>query len=764
MVYAVTVELPTVVQPFANDVTRCTDKYVLVEEFRGGASGSVWKAWDRELGRWAVLKFPAAHAASELERLQREAHLAAKLSHPNIARIYDVRLERGNAYIVMEFIDGEALDRAPLRLADALAAVRDAALAIQYAHEQGVIHRDLKPANLMHENGGRLVVLDFGIARSIAGPKEFTATGGVLGTPAYMSPEQVQGRVSPRSDIYSLGATLYRLVAGRLAFEGEDVLDVLLRIARVDFPPPRSVNPKLHPDVEAVIMRAMEHSPERRYGTAREMAEDLSRLIAVEPVLAPRFTRFRRMRRVVARHRALSVLTALVVVVALAGGIAATVITFRKNRELAAERLRSVEEEARRLREQVRAQPVLDDARTELEQADRMLYAQEFEAARYRETLRHVRDFARDAIAIKGDFAEAYFVLGSALQYLGDGAAADAAFAKAAELAPTYLEARFARGFLHLQRYLDGRRPSLRYGPGSMAVDAAPAETTELRAEREIFRGEFEAVMFYSHRPEPALFAHATLAMADQDFATARRAFAEFLALRPHDADALYLAGMCDLYVGEVTGGTKRLEAAAKLRPWHMPTLMNLGICRMAAGRADDAIVLYDKVVSAAPENGWVFNSRGTAHAMIAMREGRDSEHWEACFRDFAEALRLEPASVNAHMHRAMAYALYGRMDESLVDIDAAIAIAGPTASLLWLRGSTLTRLARWQEAMADLDGVLKEQPNNEDALAGRGICRLRLNQPREALADFERCVQLVPAMKKQVQPYVDEARRKLDQ
>ncbi len=755
-------EFPPEVQALANDVTHCVDKYVLVEEFRGGASGSVWKAWDRELGRWVVLKFPAAHAASEIERLHREAHLAAKLAHRNIARIYDVRLERGNTYIVMEFIDGDSLDRASLSLPEMLAAVRDAAIAIHYAHEQGVLHRDIKPANLMRDRSGHLVVLDFGIARTIQGPKEFTATGGVLGTPAFMSPEQVQGRVSPRSDIYSLGATLYTLVTGRPPFDGTDALDVLLRIARVDFPPPRAVNAKLHPDIEAVIMRAMERSPDRRYATARELADDLSRLIALEPVLAPPFTRLQRVRRVVVRHLALSVLAALVVLVALVGGIATTVITLRKNRELAAERLRSVEDEARRLRDRLRAQPVLDDARTELEQAERMLYARDLDHALFQQGLRRARDFAREALLLRPDFPEAYCILGHALNQLGQGAEADAAFARAGELAPTYLEARLARGLLHLHRYLDGRRPTVLYATGDMAVEPAPPESDAMRAERELFRREFEAVIAHSRRDEPGIFAHAALAMAAQDFETARRHFAEYVARLPGDADGFYLAGMCAIYAGDAANGAKLLEQSAAVRPWHVPTMVNLAICRMAQSRPADAIALDTRILSVMPGSTSALNNRGTAHAAIAMQEGESSPHWEQSLSDFTEALRLEPGLKEARIHRAMAFRLCNRLEESLADLNIAIATA-PTVNARLQRGIVLTRLRRWTEAIADLDVVVRDQPKNDEAFALRGISRMNLELFSDAVADFDRCLQIAPGSKGRIQPLIDQCRRGMD-
>jgi serine/threonine-protein kinase len=220
-------ELPAEVAAAAGDPANIFGKYVRVSKLGEGGIGEVWKAWDRDLRRWVAVKVLKYEAASELARFQREAQMVAKLTHPNIAAIYDVGEHAGRAYIAMQLIPGKNLSVFPsgdIRLLAYL--VRDAAFAVHHAHEAGVIHRDLKPSNLMIEGDPgatptsrtpsgrsrgpsvRVYVLDFGLAKEVHFDSKLSVSGLVGGTPPYMSPEQARGekeKVGPPSDVTRWG-------------------------------------------------------------------------------------------------------------------------------------------------------------------------------------------------------------------------------------------------------------------------------------------------------------------------------------------------------------------------------------------------------------------------------------------------------------------------------------------------------------------------------------------------------------------------------
>ncbi len=251
-----------------------------------GGMGAVWRAWDTNLRRWVAMKFVSASQ----RHLLKEARLGAKLNHPNIVPVYDVVGEDSpEPYLVMKFIEGGTLhdligEITPDRAAELMMQV---AHAVQYAHERGVIHRDIKPKNILIEADGRPVVSDFGLARDlqvVSGGK----TGFVVGTPAYMAPEQVvEGAppAGPAADIYGLGATLYHVLTGRPPYECATPEETLEKVRDMPPPAPRAVNPDIPPNLERIVLRAMERSVSKRYATAAEFATDLDRFLRREPIL-----------------------------------------------------------------------------------------------------------------------------------------------------------------------------------------------------------------------------------------------------------------------------------------------------------------------------------------------------------------------------------------------------------------------------------------------------------------------------------------------
>ncbi|HEV3028906.1 MAG TPA: serine/threonine-protein kinase, partial [Planctomycetota bacterium] len=266
-------------------------KFALQQELGRGGFGVVYKAFQADLQRVVALKFLHTDSQESTERFMREARIAANLSHPNITAIYEVGQHDGKPYITMQFVDGITTNKATFSIREAVAVVRDAAMAVDYAHARDVIHRDIKPHNIMitQERSGtstsdmarRTFVMDFGLARSANKGGTLTTEGQVMGTPAFMSPEQAEGRTcDTRSDVYSLGATLYSLAAKRPPFEAPTPLQILMQVTQQDPPLPSQINPEIDKGLEAVIMKAMAKDPAQRYPSASRFAQDLTSWLA----------------------------------------------------------------------------------------------------------------------------------------------------------------------------------------------------------------------------------------------------------------------------------------------------------------------------------------------------------------------------------------------------------------------------------------------------------------------------------------------------
>jgi serine/threonine protein kinase len=379
----------------AADVGELGDFRLLREVGRGGM-GVVYEAEQLSLRRRVALKvlpFAAALDPRQLQRFKNEALAAAHLRHENIVPVYMVGEERGVHYYAMQFVEGRSLAHliAELRVQTAAcpkqsanghpegaigltppAAVlsterssgsrryydwvarqgRQAALALEHAHAVGVVHRDVKPANLLLDPRGQLWVTDFGLAH-MAGATGLTVTGEMLGTLRYASPEQVlarQGVVDHRSDVYSLGATLYELLTLRPVFEGRDRNELLRQIADAEPRPPRSLHPSVPRELETVVLKALRKEPAERYPTARALADDLQRFLDDRPVLARRPTAAERLRKLVRRHPAL-VGAGVVVLVVLSAGSSLSALLLRGEQERTRAEQRNAEEAYRRERQ-----------------------------------------------------------------------------------------------------------------------------------------------------------------------------------------------------------------------------------------------------------------------------------------------------------------------------------------------------------------------------------------------------------------------------
>ena len=255
-------------------------RYTLIGKLGSGGMADVWLASDDMLGRKVALKFLHERFAQDqqfVERFRREAQAAAGLQHPNVVGVYDRGDTDGRHWIAMEYVEGAMLKdliARGLTVGEAVEIIRQVLAGAKFAHARGIVHRDLKPQNVMVDNDGRARVTDFGIAR--AGVSEITATGSVLGTAQYLSPEQAQGLdVTPASDIYSVGVMLYESLTGRVPFDADSPVAVALKQVSEQPRAPSELNPAVPPALDAIVLRALAKEPQNRFADADEFLRAL---------------------------------------------------------------------------------------------------------------------------------------------------------------------------------------------------------------------------------------------------------------------------------------------------------------------------------------------------------------------------------------------------------------------------------------------------------------------------------------------------------
>ncbi len=332
----------------AEDVTVSFGDYSLIRKIASGGMGAVHLARQNSLHRTVALKtILAGQLVSEehIQRFHQEAELAAQLDHPGIVPVYEVGEIAGQHYFSMAYVEGGTLaDRVkdrPLPCREAAELVRQVALALGYAHQQGVIHRDLKPSNVLLDRDGHPKIADFGVAKLVSGISQLTLTGQVLGTPSFMAPEQAAGKtdeIGPLADLYSIGALLYCLITGRPPFQAATPVETLRQVMEQEPVSPRQLNAAVGQDLETICLKCLQKEPGKRYESAESLAEDLGRYLAGEPIRARPVGNIERLWRWCTRNKLAAVLLGGLVLSFVVGFMAVSFFAIRARREAASAR------------------------------------------------------------------------------------------------------------------------------------------------------------------------------------------------------------------------------------------------------------------------------------------------------------------------------------------------------------------------------------------------------------------------------------------
>jgi WD40 repeat protein/tRNA A-37 threonylcarbamoyl transferase component Bud32 len=375
--------------------------YELLEEIARGGMGIVYKARQASLNRIVAVKMIlAGQFASEIEvqRFYAEARAAANLQHPNIVAIHEVGQHENQHYFSMDYIEGKSLAQivreSPLPAEQAAGYLKTIAEAIEFAHHHGTLHRDLKPSNVLIDRFDQPQITDFGLAKRIMGTAQITATGPIMGTPSYMPPEQAgahDGKVSPASDVYSLGALLYDLLTGRPPFLGENLVVTLNQLLNNEPVSPRLLSPKVSRDLETICLKCLQKDPHKRYPAAAALADDLGRFLRHEPITARPVSQWGRGWRWCKRNPTVSSLSAAIAVLLLVSAIGGSVLAIgERNAREVADRNAELESQAARRAELASAEAdrrrlEADSQRNRAESATResehRLYASQIAAA-----------------------------------------------------------------------------------------------------------------------------------------------------------------------------------------------------------------------------------------------------------------------------------------------------------------------------------------------------------------------------------------------
>ncbi|MBI2898877.1 MAG: protein kinase [Planctomycetes bacterium] len=747
-------------------------RYRIVKELGRGGMGAVYQAWDPQLQRSVAIKRVLGIGGPErMARFQREARAAARLRHPHIVAIHEVGEEEGEAYFTMDFVDGmtlaDLLKRRPKRLREEVAILAKVADAVAAAHREGIVHRDLKPANILLDAKEEPYVSDFGLAKEIDAEEtgRLTMSGQLLGTPAYMSPEQSRGEaVTPATDVWALGAMLYETMLGRLPFEASSVGGVLSKVQTQEPAWPGKSASGLPRDLRTICLKCLEKEPERRYGDAGELAEDLERWLHGEPIRAHPPSVTYRVRKFVARRKgaAVAAVAALISVLAVGAwawrtasdrarrvrdGLAegarreqagepgnardayAGVLVLDGENGAAGEGFRRTDAEVKRraaAREEAKAK-----AERERDDADRRRKSSEVyqQAARELHALRlrsyradwvmAERDFGefqalvsrcREEMKRTGDSGDGWWVVGRAWHLLGNWPLAEEAYDAGLRTEPDHGSCLLFKARLLIDRGIYGRFLMIEEPEWFRSSQRKLEEAHQLLA-RKTGSGQVPGI--------------------EIDLA---RGYGKVV--RGESARE-YCAEMLEKWKG--TDFREEFYLIRGLSHW--------------SGMVEDATA----ALAIRPAFGDAYLWRAVGR-MVAKKD------LEGAIADCAEAVRINPRCTGAHFISGLARQRKGDLDGAISDYTRALGIARH-AGTFFNRGLARLGKGEYDGAIADYGEVIEIDPLNADAFAYRGTARERKGDLDGAAKDWERGLEVAPAnwpQRRDVEARLGAAREKL--
>jgi serine/threonine-protein kinase len=749
-------------------------RYEIRERVGEGATAVVFRAWDRELKRSVALKVLRGRAALSpvmRERFHREAQASAGLDHPNVVRVHDAGEHDGDLYLVLEFVSGRPLSQRMAERAlperDAVALLEKVARGMAAAHANGIVHRDLKPGNILVTDSGEPKVGDFGLAYLVDSDARLTRTGSSLGTPLYMSPEQVEGRareITPRTDVYALGALLYEMLTGRPPVVGETAAEIFRKILDEEPERPRTLRPGIPKDLENIALKALQKNPAARYASAGEVADELTRYLRGEPVLARTQPVWARVWRRASRTRAVWIPAAAAVVLLAVMGvdklqrnirISESLITasgleaegsIQKARELY---LQLVGQDARNPEarrgvertEQVvkRVQSLLESARPGLERAESALYSPDASMAAFADGVRQAQGPIEEALRLASDYALAHHRSGELWEIQGYYDKAEASWRKARQVDATFAPAHFRLGRILVWR---AYQASLSY-----AGDDIEDRQTEARRRAEEASSEIEAARKESagfDREVQADVAAAMLAFLRKEgekVSEICRAAIERHGNRRGGEELWWLQGM----VAKTRPEKQRcFNQAILLRPQFPLALYSRALMHSSYGAEDEAIRDYDRVIELCPTFAEAYVNRGSQHfrkknaaaaiadfeTLIRMGQrlgaaynGRGRCRYELLgdvgggLADLSEAIRINPGHYLPYQARAALYLNRGDLEQAIADSTRSYELQADLQSLA-LRCRARFGKGDLAGALEDGRAYLKSAPKEHPAYA----------------------------------------------
>ena len=729
--------------------------YKIYSELGRGAMGVVYKAKQKGLNRLVALKMMLAggHAGAEqLARFHAEAKAVARLQNPNIVQIYDVGEHEGLPYFSLEFVDGGTLHdllggkTQPPR--DAARMIETLARAMECAHQLGIIHRDLKPANVLVTVNGILKISDFGLAKRLEGEDAGqTRSGTLMGTPSYMSPEQARGdirEIGPPADQYALGAMLYEMLTGRPPFQGASILDTLEQVRTHEPVPPSRLQPTVPRDLETICLRCLQKEIHKRYTTTADLAEDLRRFQAGEPILARPVGKIERAWRWCKRNPKVAGLYAAVAVLVATVGVVlfAMAAHAAQERETIAEASKSAQHRLDEATKSIKAGHY-HQARDLLRTSDSLI---ETNAALAEE--RAALHRLRDQVDLYAEFKQ----LSDRARYYNLVTHKDAQ-ATCRKLLALYdqIEQKIGRASCGMPP-LDASRQQLLQEEYFEAFLIAAQVEWGSSAEAAV-RQKAIALLDRAEKLYPAWILYSRRGFFLEQLGDTKRAQGDLersRTMRPTSPLDRFWYGMLLHREGDSLKNKDAARAKEKfrqaiqeyagllrLRPDHFWAYFDGAVCHFELGTLDEAVIGLTMCTQIRPEAAWPYITRGKIL--------RTQKQLTAAIEDFTRASESEPNNADIWFERGWAHRELGKFDLAVADFDQVLQVNPQFTGAYLPRAEAHRALKNFEKARADYDRAKQVDAKNPAIYFGHGEASLRLQDFAAAHRDWKEAGKLLP-------------------
>ena len=721
------------------------ERYAIEAKLGQGGMAAVYLAVDQSLGRKVALKVITSRDKESLERFQREAQAIAKLRHPHIVQVYDVGVFGSQHYFTMEYIEGVSLEQmiesSPKPGIQNIAHIMmQVAEALDYAHQQDIVHRDVKPSNILIDKKGTAYLTDFGIAKQLSGlDRKLTLTGNVIGTVEYMSPEQTTGKskdIDFRSDIFSLGTTLYHCITGRVPFEGGPVLDTISNIVNKDPKQPTTIIRWIPHDLETICLKCLEKDKTKRYQTASELVEDLRRYLAGEPILARRTMYLTKLWYKAKRNRttALAVSSAVLIMIG--------VLVYR---------ITSVAESGRKVKEyQQKAQECFEQGKYD---DARVYYEKILEISSADEDIKVMRDKCNKILNQKAQEAEAKVKKDelrtkakNILDRITKGATPDQQIAiaqDALKVDETYADALQALG----EAYKKKREYDKAYKYFTDAINHNPKLAYSYYGRATITGytwgrlgeaiADFEKVMELDPESHIGFIAKGNIARRQEKYDLAIEYYNRAIELSPEGHWAYSQRAAVYFMLGDTKKAVEDLTESIRFNPAYATAYDNRAAIYVSEGKYDLGIADCNKAIELEPDNGKTYHTRGFAY----LKKGE----LDRALADLEKAIQLGKKGGEVYHSYGLVYYKKGDLNKAIMNYNLAIEKDQTHSGFYADRGRAYARKQELDKALADYTQAIKIDPQNGVAYNDRGNVYSNKGDLDKALEDYASALKLNP-------------------